>query len=66
MNNRNSSDIPSPCVRNCCLDDKDMCLGCFRVMDEILVWGKADNNQKFAILALCESRRKARLSSHPL
>lgn len=65
MNNRNSSDIQSPCVRNCCLDDEDMCLGCFRVIDEILVWGKADNNQKAEILALSESRRKARLSSPP-
>ncbi|MEP1445603.1 MAG: DUF1289 domain-containing protein [Paraglaciecola sp.] len=65
MNNSNSSDVQSPCVRNCCLDDKDMCLGCFRVIDEILVWGEADNNRKVEILALCESRRKAHINSHP-
>ncbi|MGV2873061.1 DUF1289 domain-containing protein [Colwellia sp. E150_009] len=21
--------IPSPCVRNCCLDKNDVCLGCY-------------------------------------
>lgn len=51
-------EIQSPCVRNCCLDDKDMCVGCFRVMDEILIWGQADDKQKREILILCDSRKK--------
>nr|WP_254619459.1 DUF1289 domain-containing protein [Vibrio metschnikovii] len=25
----------SPCVRHCCLDDKDICIGCGRTLDEI-------------------------------
>ncbi|WP_156302871.1 DUF1289 domain-containing protein, partial [Methylogaea oryzae] len=24
-----------PCVRNCCLDSTDICLGCFRALAEI-------------------------------
>ncbi|WP_115405473.1 DUF1289 domain-containing protein [Shewanella morhuae] len=27
-----------PCIRNCCLDQQDICLGCFRHLDEILAW----------------------------
>ncbi|EGR4199847.1 DUF1289 domain-containing protein [Vibrio cholerae] len=23
----------SPCVRHCCLDDKDICIGCVRTLD---------------------------------
>ncbi|MBT1445777.1 DUF1289 domain-containing protein [Shewanella sp. JM162201] len=30
--------LPSPCVRNCCLDDSDICVGCGRSYDEILAW----------------------------
>ncbi|MGJ8680973.1 DUF1289 domain-containing protein [Paraglaciecola sp.] len=49
--------VVSPCVSNCCLDDKDMCVGCFRMMDEILVWAESDNQQRKLILASCEKRR---------
>ncbi len=34
--------IESPCVRNCCLDEKDICLGCFRSLTEITQWTTAD------------------------
>tara|TARA_R110000751_G_scaffold4388_1_gene21495 strand:+ start:13968 stop:14099 length:132 start_codon:yes stop_codon:yes gene_type:complete len=42
-----------------------MCLGCFRVIDEILVWGQADNKQKGEILVLCESRKKEHKNRYP-
>lgn len=32
----------SPCVRNCCLDDNKVCLGCGRSLPEILEWHHAD------------------------
>lgn len=32
----------SPCVRNCCLDNNDICLGCFRSLEEIRQWSQAD------------------------
>jgi predicted Fe-S protein YdhL (DUF1289 family) len=50
--------VESPCVRNCCLDDKNMCLGCFRMMDEILIWGQAGNHQKRLILQSCANRKQ--------
>jgi predicted Fe-S protein YdhL (DUF1289 family) len=49
----------SPCVRNCCLDDGDMCLGCFRSLEEIKQWGVADHNERLLILQNAEQRREA-------
>ncbi|ELH0845081.1 TPA: DUF1289 domain-containing protein [Vibrio cholerae] len=40
----------SPCVRHCCLDDKDICIGCGRTLDEICRWGSATNSEKQDIL----------------
>jgi len=50
------STVSSPCVRNCCLDDNDICLGCFRSLDEITAWGGADDTRRREILA-CAARR---------
>ena len=52
--------VQSPCVRNCCLDYDDICLGCFRSLDEILRWNEADNQARMAILENASVRRKAR------
>ena len=51
----------SPCVRNCCLDDGDICLGCGRHIEEILAWHGADAAQRGAILATSQGRMEARL-----
>nr|WP_240309026.1 DUF1289 domain-containing protein [Vibrio cholerae] len=40
----------SPCVRHCCLDDKDICIGCGRTFDEICRWSSATNGEKQEIL----------------
>jgi len=53
-------DIPSPCVRNCCLDNAEICLGCFRSLTEILLWNRATQIQKRAILAQSLSRKNSR------
>ncbi|MEI8647961.1 DUF1289 domain-containing protein [Paraglaciecola sp. Hal342] len=47
-----SKDVDSPCVRNCCLDQQDMCVGCFRMLDEIVGWGTASSvrKKKFSLL----------------
>jgi uncharacterized protein len=45
-----SDSPPSPCVRNCCLDDDNVCLGCGRSLDEIVAWSAASDAQKRAIL----------------
>ncbi|WP_343221722.1 DUF1289 domain-containing protein [Pseudoalteromonas sp. MMG022] len=50
--------VESPCVRSCCLNDKDVCLGCGRTLAEILAWGKADTVQRLKILECSERRKK--------
>jgi len=48
--------IASPCVRNCCLDKQDVCIGCGRTLSEIVFWGDADNEQKLKILSHAKKR----------
>lgn len=50
--------IPSPCVRNCCLNEKDVCLGCFRSLAEITAWGSADSATRRDILDRARERRR--------
>ncbi len=36
--------VPSPCISVCRMDDvSGLCLGCFRTIDEIMVWGRQDD-----------------------
>ena len=51
------SSVDSPCVRNCCLDDADVCMGCYRTLREICDWHSASDEQKREILGRCEARR---------
>jgi predicted Fe-S protein YdhL (DUF1289 family) len=49
--------VDSPCIRQCCLDDKDICVGCFRSLKEILIWGEADRDTKLKIILSCQTRK---------
>ena len=51
--------IPSPCIRNCCLNEEDVCLGCFRSLAEVVGWADADSPTRQTILDNTLSRRKA-------
>jgi predicted Fe-S protein YdhL (DUF1289 family) len=55
-----SDDLASPCVRNCCLDDHDVCMGCGRSLEEIVAWGTASDADKRAILARSRARNEER------
>jgi len=61
-----ASEVASPCVRSCCLDDDDVCIGCGRALDEIVAWGTADDPTRRAILERSRervARRAARQAS---
>lgn len=47
----------SPCVRNCCLDSDDVCMGCGRKLEEILEWHHASESERKKILELAKTRR---------
>lgn len=51
--------VESPCVRNCCLNDDDICLGCFRSLVEITRWSQGDDQERRETLEKAELRRKA-------
>jgi predicted Fe-S protein YdhL (DUF1289 family) len=55
-----SDDLASPCVRNCCLDDDNVCMGCGRSLAEIVAWGAASEADKRAILARSRARNEGR------
>lgn len=48
----------SPCVRNCCLDKDDICIGCFRSMNDIVNWSAKTEIDKQKILRLAQRRKK--------
>ncbi|MDE1251258.1 DUF1289 domain-containing protein [Vibrio aestuarianus] len=61
LNRRQSGrTIQNPCVRNCCLDENDICLGCHRTLSEILSWSSASSLEKQKILVNCTVRKSAR------
>jgi predicted Fe-S protein YdhL (DUF1289 family) len=56
MNPRPPDPLASPCVRNCCLDEANVCMGCGRSLEEIVRWASTDDAGKEAILARSRER----------
>ncbi len=56
----------SPCVRNCCLDEDDVCLGCGRSLDEIRNWTLVDEPERQHIRELASERVRLRRRQYPL
>ena len=50
--------IESPCISICALDDDDICMGCFRSVNEITRWSQADDNERKAILEVSGERAR--------
>ena len=49
--------VPSPCVSLCKMNrDSGLCEGCLRTLDEIIAWGKADDDFKRAVWAQLPGR----------
>jgi predicted Fe-S protein YdhL (DUF1289 family) len=55
-----ADDVPSPCVRNCCLDENNICMGCSRSISEICGWSEASAGEKREILARSRLRYEQR------
>ncbi len=50
------SGVASPCIDVCRMDGQ-FCIGCYRRLDEIARWSKADDDEKRLILAAVAERR---------
>ena len=59
---KTTSNIASPCVRNCCLNDEDICLGCFRSLEEIKRWSESSDTLRLQTLNNAAVRRE----THPV
>ena len=53
----------SPCIRNCCLDNNDICLGCFRSLIEITEWALVDEEKKQVFLQNALKRKELKKSA---
>jgi len=52
--------IESPCIRICTLDATgELCLGCFRTLDEIVAWTGLSEAERARVLARLPERRSA-------
>lgn len=47
----------SPCVARCGLNEDDFCMGCYRHIDEIVIWSQATDQQKQQIVDQLASRK---------
>lgn len=52
--------VESPCIRNCCLDHQDVCLGCFRTLREITQWTYLRDCEKQSVIECADKRKKER------
>ena len=50
-------EVVSPCVRNCCLNDEEVCLGCYRHIDEIVSWRALSIEEQKQVLDNCAIRK---------
>lgn len=55
MNNPNN--IPSPCIHVCVHDKDEICMGCYRSVDEIRRWWKSTDEEKLQIIKNADERK---------
>lgn len=51
--------VKSPCIEVCSLNDRDVCIGCYRTANEIIEWFSASDQRKREILTAVVERRAA-------
>ena len=51
--------VESPCVRNCCLNENEICVGCSRSLSEIIEWAESSEDEKSVILERIKHKKNA-------
>ena len=64
--NQPDQEVRNPCIRHCCLNDEDICLGCFRSLDEITGWYEANRDARLRILEKAARRQQEHEKRYPL
>ncbi len=57
-------DINKPCIKKCCLNEDDVCLGCFRTFEDMRQWHKANIEEKTQMLKVAQGRKKEYILKH--
>lgn len=53
------SEIKSPCMSLCCLDNDDVCIGCHRSVKEITGWSRMDYQERKETMQRVAAREQA-------
>jgi predicted Fe-S protein YdhL (DUF1289 family) len=62
-----SPEIASPCIKVCTLDaGGQVCVGCFRNLDEIAFWSQMSNAERVEVLERIVERRAQFTATHSL
>lgn len=56
MGDNRPMEIPSPCIDICTLDQREVCVGCGRHIDEIAAWGSSPPQTRLLIVAAARER----------
>jgi len=59
LNQYKTRAIASPCIRQCCLNEQDMCLGCYRLLNEITAWSLMSEVDQQQCLDQCAQRKSS-------
>lgn len=59
-NNKNQHQPESPCRKVCRLDEDGMCVGCFRMLDEIANWQIMNSQERADVLKKAHLRMQLR------
>ncbi|NTS76939.1 DUF1289 domain-containing protein [Catenovulum sp. SM1970] len=57
--NKQKACAQNPCVRNCCLDDEDVCIGCGRTLEQICQWQSYSKDKQKAIFTQLQNKKNA-------
>lgn len=57
MTDGSGASPPSPCVAICRLDEREICVGCYRTLEEIRRWRDLGASERLAVIAFAADRR---------
>lgn len=55
---KNKSAVKSPCIHVCTLDEKKICIGCYRSVEEVRNWYRYSDEEKLKVIKNAEERHR--------
>ena len=65
MPSNSIKNIKSPCINNCQLNNRKICIGCYRSIPEITSWSTASETKKAYIIESCAKRKNTDITTLP-